>query len=984
MERYSYTDNRNHRSEPETLTEQANRVAARYEDCSAEYRTDGAEHEYIVTALDNNPEPDEEGAFGTAYTAILVFGPNREPEGPRNVRLTRDTQASRRLAWDAPRDPWLTTVRTARNGSGPQQVVTDPWTTGYRVERHEYRRTEDGGWFLPEFVDETLLTATMTVGEDSSVSQRGYSPDINGPYGELTQTVFTLSSGSYTVIGLYHPTDGGSLRLTISPSPPSDAPEDWILVIDGVSLPLEDGIIGPDGSLLLVTWFGQSLSWAVGQQVSAQLVERSDWKALRYGAVDDTGTSFTDSEDKGDRQYVYRVWAYSDRGLNHYSFRGDWAFNGGDPGGDPEPAGYVPPPPAQQQGGETPSNNPATGAPAISGTPQVGETLTASTSGIADSDGLTNASYSYQWIAGGSDISGATGASYTLTAAEEGLAIQVWVSFTDDAGNPEAMTSGATVAVIATVTSAPLGLTVTKGSQIQELDASWQAPSSNGGSAVTGYKVQWKEAADSWDTAADVSEATEIGTTHTVTGLTGGVEYAVRVMATNDVGDGPASTEAKGTPAGGVSEQTVEPENTAPTGLPTISGTPQVDQTLTADTSPIDDGDGLTNVSYRYQWTAGGSDIDGATGSSYLLTSSEQGQTIQVRVTFTDDRNNAESLTSVATVEVTAVPVPLTASFMAAPSSHDGDNSFTFELRLSEEVDLSYVTLRDHDAFSVTDGEVTGASRLDRPGNLRWQIVVEPDSGADVTIVLPPTTDCGAQGAICTAGGKKLSGRVELTVNGPEQQSQERQNNSATGAPAISGTPQVEETLTADTANIADQDGLTGVSYRYQWIAGGSDIDGATGSSYTLTAAEEGQTIKVRVTFTDDAGNDESLTSAATVAVAPKPVPLTASFQSKPSTHDGQTAFTFELRFSEEVELSYVTLRDDDAFSVTDGEVTSARRLTQGSNIGWTITVTPDSAAGVTVVLPVTTDCDDTGAICTQGGRELSNRNEFTVSGPGG
>ena len=71
MERYSYTDNRNHRSEPETLTEQANRVAARYEDCSAEYRTDGAEHEYIVTALDNNPEPDEEGAFGTAYRARL-------------------------------------------------------------------------------------------------------------------------------------------------------------------------------------------------------------------------------------------------------------------------------------------------------------------------------------------------------------------------------------------------------------------------------------------------------------------------------------------------------------------------------------------------------------------------------------------------------------------------------------------------------------------------------------------------------------------------------------------------------------------------------------------------------------------------------------------------------------------------------------------------------------------------------------------------
>ena len=42
--------------------------------------------------------------------------------------------------------------------------------------------------------------------------------------------------------------------------------------------------------------------------------------------------------------------------------------------------------------------------------------------------------------------------------------------------------------------------------------------------------------------------------------------------------------------------------NTPATGLPTISGTAQVDETLTADTSGISDSDGLTNVSYSYQW----------------------------------------------------------------------------------------------------------------------------------------------------------------------------------------------------------------------------------------------------------------------------------------------------------------------------------------------------------------------------------------------
>ena len=207
------------------------------------------------------------------------------------------------------------------------------------------------------------------------------------------------------------------------------------------------------------------------------------------------------------------------------------------------------------------------------------------------------------------------------------------------------------------------------------------------------------------------------------------------------------------------------------------------------DTSGITDADGLTNVSYEYQWLAGGTDIDGATGSSHLLTSSEQGQTIQVRVTFTDDADNQETLTSAATTAVAAKP-----------------------------------------------------------------------------------------------------------------------NTAPMGLPTISGTPQVEQTLTADTSGITDADGLTNVSYEYKWIAGGSDIDGATGSSYLLTSSEQGQTIQVRVTFTDDRDNAETLISAATEAVAAAPVPLTVSVKAAaPATHDGSSEFTFEIEFSEEFGLSYVS-----------------------------------------------------------------------------
>ena len=96
-------------------------------------------------------------------------------------------------------------------------------------------------------------------------------------------------------------------------------------------------------------------------------------------------------------------------------------------------------------------------------------------------------------------------------------------------------------------------------------------------------------------------------------------------------------------------------------------------------------------------------------------------------------------------------------------------------------------------------------------------------------------------------------------------------NNAATGAPTITGTPEVGELLTADTSGIADPDGIADADFEYQWIANDgttdSDISGATGETYRPLLAHVGQTIKVRVTFDDDNDNAESLTSAATAAV---------------------------------------------------------------------------------------------------------------------
>ena len=108
---------------------------------------------------------------------------------------------------------------------------------------------------------------------------------------------------------------------------------------------------------------------------------------------------------------------------------------------------------------------------------------------------------------------------------------------------------------------------------------------------------------------------------------------------------------------------------------------------------------------------------------------------------------------------------------------------------------------------------------------------------------------------------------------------------------------------------------------------------------------------------------------------------MTVSLENEADTHDGETPFTFELRFSEEFNLSYTTLRDH-AFTVVGGTVEKAQRMAKPSNIHWRITVQPDSNADVTITLPATGDCGDTGAICTEDGRKLSNRLELTVSGP--
>ena len=358
--------------------------------------------------------------------------------------------------------------------------------------------------------------------------------------------------------------------------------------------------------------------------------------------VEDTetaATTYTDTAVEAETPYTYRVKAINENGESE---RSRWVHTETLAAPAPEP---------------TPeSNTPATGAPAVSGTHRVGETLTADTSAIADEDGLDNASFTYQWLAGDTDIQDATDSTYTLTADNVGKAIKVKVSFTDDAGNEETLTSTATEPVAdAEPTEPPAKPSTLTAPEVahDSVTLTWRDPEDN---TITGYIILRRDKDIHEEGTFETVEANTgtADTTYTDTSVYPEKRYVYRIKAINAYDESEISNWVRAyTPAAPTTEQ-----NTPATGAPTISGTARVGETLSADTSGIADEDGLSNVQYEHQWLADDEDISGTTGGSYTLASADKGKTIKVRVSFTDDASNEETLTSAATAEVASAPSP--------------------------------------------------------------------------------------------------------------------------------------------------------------------------------------------------------------------------------------------------------------------------------------------------------------------------------------
>ena len=163
-------------------------------------------------------------------------------------------------------------------------------------------------------------------------------------------------------------------------------------------------------------------------------------------------------------------------------------------------------------------------------------------------------------------------------------------------------------------------------------------------------------------------------------------------------------------------------------------------------------------------------------------------------------------------------------------------------------------------------------------------------------------------------------------------------NNPATGEPAITGTAQAGQELTADASPIMDADGLTDVDFTYQWLrvdadglSNPADITDATAATYTLTAADAGKTIKVQVSFTDELSGKEERTSAAypssgtVTTVASTTAPALTSVMVTSTPH--QTTDTYGAREHIEFSMTFdapVTVTGDPTFAFDLGGASTA------------------------------------------------------------
>ena len=238
------------------------------------------------------------------------------------------------------------------------------------------------------------------------------------------------------------------------------------------------------------------------------------------------------------------------------------------------------------------------------------------------------------------------------------------------------------------------------------------------------------------------------------------------------------------------------------------------------------------------------------------------------------DVDNTDGQLSIQSVVVTSGPGEISGSdgsFTYTPTdvSENTEVVLTYTLSDGNATDTGTITLNVVDTIDLGETvEDTPETLADLKAAAATALGVEAST---IEIALADSPDTNLTGNYTPEAN--FNGTVNFVVkqsgqaNLPATLTVTPDNDVAGGAVTISGTPFEANELTAVTSAITDVDGIENATFTYQWKADGTDIEGATSSTFTPEEAQIGQAISVAVSFEDDGGSTETLTSAATDAV---------------------------------------------------------------------------------------------------------------------
>jgi hypothetical protein len=272
-------------------------------------------------------------------------------------------------------------------------------------------------------------------------------------------------------------------------------------------------------------------------------------------------------------------------------------------------------------------------APALTGTETVGQTLSVTT---GTWQGVATITFAYQWRRDGVAISGATSSTYTLVAADYDAIIDCVVTATNsiDSTTADSNDTGAIAGLAPTNDTAPsISGSTGLGDTLTRVAGSWS------GTPTPSISGQWRR--------DGVAIAGETGATYTIALADSGAVIDYLETATNSEGTATADSND-------ITAQTF----VSPTigGVPTLAGTEEVGETLTA-TAAAATGNPAPTTSWQWQRSADGStgwaDISGATSSTYTLVAADETNYVRVKQIETNALGTDEAV-SAATGQIVA------------------------------------------------------------------------------------------------------------------------------------------------------------------------------------------------------------------------------------------------------------------------------------------------------------------------------------------